>query len=107
MDWIFRGSGAAEGNILVDYYNKSAGISDEEFKSEQEHYLEKGIKLQSKEHLHNIRVFQIVFDGLNHPTKERYSIGDPRGCVSCCFEIGNEQFCHLCDQYPAQHPKDV
>ena len=105
MDWIFRGSGAEQGNILVDYYNKSAGISDGEFKAEQGHYLEKGIQLQSKEHLHNIRIFQNVFGGLNHPTKKRYPIGDPRGCVSCCFEIGKEQFCHLCDQYPAQHPQ--
>mmetsp|Transcript_42560 Transcript_42560/g.129136 ORF Transcript_42560/g.129136 Transcript_42560/m.129136 type:complete len:402 (-) Transcript_42560:160-1365(-) len=104
MCWIFAGSGAEEGNILVDHYNTSIGISDEEFKSEQVEYLRKGIKILSKEHLHNIRIFQSVFGGLNHPTKKRFPIGDSRGCVSCCFEIGDEQFCHLCDMYPAQHP---
>ena len=105
MDWIFRGSGASDGDILVDHYNTSIGISDDEFQSEQAEYLsQKGVKLKSKEHLHNIRIFQEVFGGLVHPTKERYPIGDPRGCVSCCFEI-DEQFCHLCDEYPAQHPE--
>ena len=105
MDWIFRGSGAADGDVLVDYFKSSLGISDEEFLSQQADYLRKGISLKSKEHLHNIRIFQTIFGGLNHPTKQRYPIGDPRGCVSCCFEIGDEQFCHLCDEYPAQHPK--
>jgi 7-cyano-7-deazaguanine synthase in queuosine biosynthesis len=105
MDWIFRGSGASDGDILVDHYNTSIGISDDEFQSEQAQYLaKKSVKLKSKEHLHNIRIFQEVFGGLVHPTKERYPIGDPRGCVSCCFEI-DEQFCHLCDEYPAQHPQ--
>lgn len=105
MDWIFRGSGASDGNILVDHYNTSIGISDGEFQSEQKVYLaEKCVKLKSKEHLHNIRIFQEVFGGLVHPTKERYRVGDPRGCVSCCFEV-DEQFCHLCDEYPAQHPE--
>lgn len=105
MDWIFRGSGAAEGNILVDYYKTSNGISDDELQSQQRDYAQKGIRIKSKEHLHNIRIFQTIFGGLVHPTKQRYPIGDPRGCVSCCFEIGDEQFCHLCDEYPAQHPK--
>lgn len=105
MDWIFRGSGAAEGNILPDYYNTSIGISDDEFHSQQTDYLHKGINIKSKEHLHNIGIFQSIFGGLIHPTKQRYPIGDPRGCISCCFEIGDEQFCHLCDEYPAQHPK--
>lgn len=105
MDWIYRGSGAAEGDILVGYYKTSIGISDDEFQSQQTDYLHKGIKIKSKEHLHNIRIFESIFGGLNHPTKQRYPIGDPRGCVSCCFEIGDEQFCHLCDEYPAQHPK--
>lgn len=105
MDWIFRGSGASDGDILVNHYNTSVGISDDEFQSEQVEYLaNKGVKLKTKEHLHNIRIFQEVFGGLVHPTKERYPIGDPRGCVSCCFEI-DEQFCHLCDEYPAQHPE--
>ncbi|KAK1734534.1 hypothetical protein QTG54_014782 [Skeletonema marinoi] len=82
MDWIFRGSGASDGDILVDHYNTSIGISDDEFQSEQAEYLaEKGVKLKSKEHLHNIRIFQEVFGGLVHPTKERYPIGDPRGCL--------------------------
>ncbi|CAB9498335.1 Asparagine synthase [Seminavis robusta] len=106
MDWIFRGSGAEQGDILVDYYKNQAGMSDEEFACQQREYLDKGIRLKSKEHLHNIRIFCDVFKGFNHPTKERYAIGDPRGCVSCCFEIGDEQFCHLCDEYPAQHPKE-
>ena len=106
MDWIFRGSGASDGDILVEHYNSSIGISDEEFQSEQKQYLVKGVRLKSKEHLHNIRVFQEVFGGLVHPTKERFPIGDPRGCVSCCFEI-DEEFCHLCDEYPAQHPEKV
>mmetsp|Transcript_6418 Transcript_6418/g.10067 ORF Transcript_6418/g.10067 Transcript_6418/m.10067 type:complete len:254 (+) Transcript_6418:1-762(+) len=105
MDWIFRGSGAAEGNILVNHYNTSLGISDDEFQTEQRNFLLEGVSIKSKEHLHNIRIFQSVFGGLVHPTKERYPIGDRRGCVSCCFEIGEEQFCHLCDEYPAQHPK--
>ena len=107
MDWIFRGSGAAEGDILVDHYETAVGISDDEFESQQIDYSHEGIKIKSKEHLHNIRIFRIVFGGLNHPTKRRYPIGDRRGCVSCCFEIGDEQFCHLCDEYPAQHPKEV
>ena len=105
MDWIFRGSGAEEGDILVDHFNTSIGISDDEFQSQQTDYLDEGIKIVTKEHLHNIRLFKSIFDGLNHPTKKRYPIGDPRGCISCCFEIGDEQFCHLCDQYPAQHPR--
>jgi hypothetical protein len=105
MDWIFQGSGAAEGDVLLEHFNKSIGISDEEFQSEQIDYLQKGVRIKSKEHLHNIRIFQSIFGGLKHPTKQRYPIGDPRGCVSCCFEIGDEQFCHLCDEYPAQHPK--
>ena len=104
MDWIFRGSGAEEGNILLDHYTTHLGISTEEFALEQKRYLAMGIKLQSPEHLHNIRTFQEVFGGLNHPTKTRYPEGDPRGCISCRFEIGDEQFCHLCDEYPAQHP---
>ena len=106
MDWIFRGSGASDGDILVEHFNTSIGISDYEFQSEQKEYLVKGVKLKSKEHLHNIRVFQEVFGGLVHPTKERFPIGDPRGCVACCFEI-DEQFCHLCDEYPAQNPEKV
>ena len=107
MDWIFRGSGASDGDILVDHYNTSLGISDEEFELERKEYLEhKAVKLKSKEHLHNIRIFQEVFGGLVHPTKKRYAVGDPRGCVSCCFEI-DELFCHLCDEYPARHPGNI
>lgn len=107
MDWIFQGSGAqhANGNILVDYYETKSGITDDEFHSQKAGYLMKGVCIKSKEHLHNIRIFQKIFGGLVHPTKERYPIGDIRGCVSCCFEIGDEQFCHLCDAYPAQHPR--
>lgn len=104
MDWIFRGSGADAGDILVNHYNTSMGISDDEFQSEQEKYRIMGVLLKSKEHLHNIRIFQSINGGLNHPTKQRFPIGDPRGCISCCFEI-DEMFCHLCDAYPAQHPK--
>ncbi|KAL3921748.1 MAG: hypothetical protein SGILL_002584, partial [Bacillariaceae sp.] len=105
MDWIFRGSTAQEGRILLEYYN--AIISDEEFQREQASYKEhKGVVLPTKEHLHNIRIFESLHGGkLQHPTKERFAVGDPRGCVACCFDIGDEQFCHLCDQYPAQHPK--
>ena len=44
------------------------------------------------------------FSSFVHPTKQRYPIGDKRGCVGCCFEIGEVQFCHVCDAYPAQHP---
>jgi len=101
MDWIFRGSGAEEGDILVGYFKTV--LSDDEFRSKQTEYLQKGIKLETKEHLHNIEIFQSIFGGLVHPIKQRYPIGDPRGCVSCCFEI-DEPFCHLCDAYPAQHP---
>ena len=42
-----------------------------------------------------------IFGGLVHPTKARFPVGDSRGCVSCCFEV-DEDFCHLCDQYPAR-----
>mmetsp|Transcript_29801 Transcript_29801/g.54089 ORF Transcript_29801/g.54089 Transcript_29801/m.54089 type:complete len:402 (-) Transcript_29801:175-1380(-) len=104
MDWIFRGSGADAGDILVNHYNTSMGISDDEFQSEQDDYRIKGVLLKSKEHLHNIRIFQSINGGLHHPTKQRFPIGDCRGCISCCFEI-DEMFCHLCDAYPAQHPK--
>lgn len=76
-----RGSGASDGDIL-------------------------GVKLKSKGHIHNRRIFQEVFGDLSiQPrTKERYPIGYRRGSVSCCFEV-DEQFCHLCDEDPAQYPE--
>ena len=113
MDWIFRGSGAAGPNEnddqnvppLVAYYQNL--YTDTEFEEEQAYYrIKHNIVLQSKEHLHNIRIFLENFGGFDqHPTKQRYPVGDPRGCVSCLYDIGDEQFCHLCDEYPAQHPK--
>lgn len=107
MDWIFRGSGADTGDCLINHYKTSVGISDKEFDSEQQRYeKEEGIILQSKEHLYNIRIYETIHGGLYHPTKQRYPIDDHRGCISCCFEIGEEQFCHLCDAYPAQHPSN-
>ena len=112
MDWIFEGSGGAACRnrnnkntpLLVEYYETL--YSDDTFEIEQIRYkANHGIRLLSKEHLHNIRIFEQVFDGFqNHPTKEKHPIGDPRGCVSCCFDHGDEAFCHLCDEYPAQHP---
>lgn len=102
MDWIFRGSGADQGQILVNHYGVL--ISDNEFENGKADYLVRGVKLKSKEHLHNIRVFEAIHGGLVHPTKIRYPMGDPQGCVSCGFEI-DEQFCHLCDEYPARHPE--
>ena len=108
MDWIFRGSGAETGDALIQYYANSLGISEAEFVAEQQRYkTEEGIGLQSKEQLYNLRIYATLHDGFYHPTKQRYPIGDPRGCISCCFEIGDEQFCHLCDAYPAQHPSSI
>ena len=108
MDWIFRGSGAETGDALIQYYGNSLGISEAEFVAEQQRYkTEEGIGLQSKEQLYNLRIYATLHDGFYHPTKQRYPIGDPRGCISCCFEIGDEQFCHLCDAYPAQHPSST
>ena len=100
MDWIFAGSGASNGDILLNYYDRL--VSDDEFKVQQEEYQKKkNVKLQTKEHLHNIKIYESIFGGLVHPTKARFPVGDSRGCVSCCFEV-DEDFCHLCDQYPAR-----
>jgi len=99
MDWIFAAA-ASNGDLLLNHYDKL--ISNDEFKVQQEEYqTKKNVKLQTKEHLHNIRIYESVFGGLVHPTKERYPVGDARGCVSCHFEVA-EDFCHLCDQYPAR-----
>jgi hypothetical protein len=101
MDWIFKGSGAAGSGGLVTHYETI--FSDEDFELEQARYLlEEGVRLQTKEHLHNIRVYEKIFGGLRHPTKARYPNGDPRGCVSCRFDHENEDFCRLCDEYPAR-----
>jgi len=96
-------------------------VSDEELAEAKDLlFREHGIIITSKEHLVNIRVYQSIFRGDNelgedtadavlfaspflHPTKERYPIGDPRGCTGCCFEIRDETFCHVCDIFPAQH----
>ena len=50
MDWIFRGSSAQEGKVLIEYYNTV--IADEEFQTEKEKYKNEGVVLKSKEHLH-------------------------------------------------------
>lgn len=109
MDFIDVGSGA----IVVDesshrYFSWPGehNVSDQEFSSEKERLQrDEGICIQHKEHLFNIRIYQKLFGGLVHPTKQRFPVGDPRGCVACTFEIGEDLFCHQCDIYPAQQWK--
>jgi len=76
-------------------------ISDDEFESESKSLLERGYIIDRKEQLANFRAFEEIFgtDGIECGRK-RLSIG--RGCVGCCFEIGDALFCHMCGAYPAQ-----
>jgi len=79
-------------------------LTDEEFRIEQEELKEKeGLIIRSKEHLINLRSYMDVFGGLFHPKKKRMPIG--QGCAGCCFEVGQENFCHICGAWPAQRKK--
>jgi len=104
-DPIEKGSGAT---VIGhdEYWTEHHGITDEEFKEEQ-HKLkeEEGIVLPSKEYLVNIRIYQTIFGGFVHPTRNRLPMGE--GCVGCCFELDrpDAMFCHMCGAYPAQRPK--
>ena len=61
----------------------------------------RGFVIKDKEHLVNFQCFEAAFgvDGKGLATK-RLEIG--KGCAGCCFEIGIENFCHICGAYPAQ-----
>lgn len=95
-------------------------VSDEELKDASEQLLKHGFVIKSKEYLVNFRVFDELFCLPNaeneyssatnndikptrdyfHPTRKRLGLG--KGCAGCCFEIGDQTFCHICGQYPAQ-----
>ena len=76
-------------------------LSDEEYEKEKEALkVTEGIVINSKEYMINFRAYVEAFGGIRHPDKKRLSIG--KGCAGCCFEIGNNTFCHICGAWPAQ-----
>ncbi len=80
-------------------------LSDEEYTKAQEEFKDLGLVVRSKEHMINLRTYIEVFGGIVHPEKKRMSIGE--GCAGCCFDIGDETFCHLCGAWPAQRSKII
>eukprot|EP00979_Chaetoceros_neogracilis_P015557 scaffold6146_cov256-Chaetoceros_neogracile.AAC.11 len=96
-DPIEVGSGATI--ISKDAY-WSEQLSDEEYEAAKGDCAEKGLVINSKEHLINLRTYIKVFGGILHPEKKRLGLGE--GCAGCCFDVGEEMFCHLCGAWPAQ-----
>lgn len=82
------------------YWNDT--ISDDEFLSAKNLLMNRGFVIKNKEHLVNFRAFEHHFgeNGVNLPDKKRLPLGE--GCAGCCFEIGDNTFCHICGAWPAQ-----
>ena len=82
-------------------------VSDEEFEAERAALLTRGFVIKDKEQLFNFRAFEKQFgvNGTNLSTRKRLSIG--KGCVGCCFDIGEETFCRMCGAWPAQRSNDT
>jgi len=99
-DPIEVGSGATV--IAKDEY-WAGQLSDEEYAKAKEEFQELGMVVRTKEHLINLRSYIGVFGGIVHPEKKRMPIGE--GCAGCCFDVGDENFCHLCGAWPAQRSK--
>ena len=78
-------------------------LSDEEYTKAKDEFNDQGLIVQSKEHMINLRSYLEVFGGLVHPEKERMPLGE--GCAGCCFDVGEENFCHICGAWPAQRSK--
>ncbi len=78
-------------------------LSDEEYTKAKDEYKEQGVIVKTKEHLINLKSYVEVFGGLVHPSKERMPLGE--GCAGCCFDVGEENFCHICGAWPAQRSK--
>lgn len=100
-DPIELGSGAC---IISkdEYWN--ARIKDDEYKADVLDLKQKGIVIQTKEHLINFRAYCEVFGGIIHPDNKRLPLG--QGCAGCCFDIGEENFCKICGMWPAQRTKN-
>mmetsp|Transcript_33527 Transcript_33527/g.67677 ORF Transcript_33527/g.67677 Transcript_33527/m.67677 type:complete len:358 (+) Transcript_33527:885-1958(+) len=77
-------------------------VTDEEFRQARMNLLKRGFDIKTKEYLVNFRVFEDCFgkDGANVPERKRLGLG--KGCVGCCFDVGDEMFCTMCGSYPAQ-----
>lgn len=77
-------------------------LSDEEFLGAKKDLLDRGFVIKNKEHLVNFRSFEHHFgrNGVNLPDKKRCPLG--QGCAGCCFEVGDNTFCHICGAWPAQ-----
>ncbi len=96
-DPIEVGSGATV--ISKDEY-WSEELPDDEYEREKQSLLAEGIIIPSKEYIINFRAYVKAFGGIVHPERKRLNLGE--GCAGCCFEIGDENFCHLCGAWPAQ-----
>lgn len=77
-------------------------LPDDEFEKEKEKLREEeGIIINTKENMINFRIYIETFGGIVHSTKKRLDKGE--GCVGCCFELGEkENFCRVCEAWPAQ-----
>lgn len=89
--------------IQHDEYWKDI-ISDEEYQKELLSNQSRGFNIKSKEYLINFRVFDNIFEIDKHGDvlpngKKRLGLGE--GCINCCFEIGDNMFCHVCGAFPA------
>ena len=96
-DPIEVGSGAS---IIAEDDYWAEQLSDDEYTYAKNEFEEQGLILKTKEHMINLRCYLKVFGGLVHLEKKRLPFGE--GCAGCCFEIGEENFCHLCGAWPAQ-----
>ena len=99
-DPIEVGSGAT---LIANDSYWSEQLNDEEYEAAKDEYGRQGLVINTKEHLINLRTYIKVFGGILHPGKKRLALGE--GCAGCCFEIGEEMFCHLCGAWPAQRNK--
>ena len=75
-------------------------LSDEEFMEAKDEFKAKGLIVRTKEHMMNLQCYLKVFGGIVHPAKKRLPLD--QGCAGCCFDVGEENFCHICGAWPAQ-----
>lgn len=77
-------------------------IGDEEFEVAKTKLLERGYIIKNKEQFYNFSLFEKEFGPNGEACKSIKRLALGKGCVGCCFEVGDKTFCFVCGAYPAQ-----